>query len=100
MTDTPYIGIPPRDQSENRAAETIAELVHGCERACFDHYFREIYPREIRERAAALLRFAERIDRLARTGRHSDLDFVDIITRELDISVYQRWAPRVIGRRL
>jgi hypothetical protein len=91
---------PVQNQVENRAAEAVAELVHGCERACFDHYFETVYPREVRERAAALLRFAERIDRLARTGRHSDLDFVDIITRELDIRVYKEWAPWVIGRRL
>jgi hypothetical protein len=74
MTDAPYIGIPSRAQPENRAAEAVAELIHGCEHAVFDHYFAEIYPRQIRERTRQILRLAQWLDEQARTGDFSELD--------------------------
>jgi hypothetical protein len=75
MTETtPYIGNPSRKQPENRAAEAVAELIHGCERACFDNYFAEIYPREIRERTRQVLRLAQWLDEQARTADFAGLD--------------------------
>jgi hypothetical protein len=59
--------------TENRS-EAIADLINGCERAVFDHYFAEVYPREIRERARHILRLAEWLDERARSGSLGALD--------------------------
>jgi hypothetical protein len=61
-------------QPENRAAEIVAELVWQCEDAVREHYFDEIYPREIRERTRRILRLAEWLDEQARTDSLAGLD--------------------------
>jgi hypothetical protein len=64
----------PQSQADSRSAEAVAELVSGCERAVFDHYFAEIYPRQIRERTRQILRLAQWLDEQARTGDFGELD--------------------------
>jgi hypothetical protein len=61
----------------------VRAIIHGCERAVTQHYFNEIYPAEIRERAALVRRFAERLDRAvqdaARRKSFAKLDFCSAI---------------------
>jgi hypothetical protein len=52
----------------------VRAIIHGCERAVFDHYFAEIYPREIRDRTRHVLRLAQWLDEQARTADFAGLD--------------------------
>ena len=71
--------------SQENSADTqrtnvaVSELIHGCEDAVRDHYFKEIYPARIRERALRIRRLAEWLDEQAATGDHRTLDQLDAL---------------------
>ena len=92
----------PQPTAPANTDAAVAELIHGAECAVRDHYFKEIYPAQIRERAAALLQFAERVDHLARTGNFRDLDFIDVTLKGVEegVDAAREWSGRFIGRKL
>ena len=71
--------------SQGNSADTqrtnvaVSELIHGCEDAVRDHYFKEIYPARIRERALRIRRLAEWLDEQAATGDRRTLDQLDAL---------------------